>query len=128
MARKARSFVIDSWAAIAYLEDEPSSQKVADVIANALESGVPLRMSVMNAAEVWCIVAREISEAEAEKAMAALAHLGIEFVDVTWPLAHLAAGFRVKHKMSRAGSLAAALAKERKSDLVTGDKEFKQVD
>ena len=33
-----------------------------------------------------------------------------------------------RHKMSYADCFAAALAKDRKAELVTGDKEFKQVD
>ena len=28
MARKARAYVLDTWAVIAYLEDEPSGEKV----------------------------------------------------------------------------------------------------
>jgi predicted nucleic acid-binding protein len=39
-----------------------------------------------------------------------------------------AAQFKVKGKMSFADCFAAALAKENKADLVTGDQEFKQVE
>lgn len=128
MARKAKSFVIDSWAALAYLEDEASGQKVAELIADAHEGGIPLRMSVVNAAEVWYIIAREISEPEADRAVGVLSQLGIEFVEANWQLARAAGGFKARFKMSFADCFAASLAKDRKSDLVTGDKEFKQVD
>lgn len=128
MARKPKAIVLDSWAVLAYLEDEPSGQVVADLISEAQEHGYPLYLSVVNAGEVWYILAREVSEAEAEKAIADLNQLGIQFVEVAWPLTRIAATFKIKGKMSYADCFAAALAKEKKAELVTGDKEFKQVE
>ena len=128
MARKARAYVLDSWAVLAYLEDEPSGESVANLIVDAHENGLPIHMSVVNAGEVWYILAREASETEADKAIEQLEHLGIQLSDVTWPIAKIAAGFKVKGKISYADCFAAALASEHKADLVTGDKEFKQVE
>jgi predicted nucleic acid-binding protein len=113
---------------LAYLEDESSGQRVAEIMADAHEHGTSLLMTTINAGEVWYILAREISEGDADRAITDLKHLGIEFVDADWKLTRLAAGFKAKHRMSYADCFAAALAKERKADLVTGDKEFKQVD
>ena len=128
MARKPRALVFDSWAVLAYLGDEASSQEVADLIAGAHENRIPMYMSSINAGEVWYILAREISETEADKAVADLVGLGIELVDANWPLARIAGGFKARHRMSYADCFAAALAKDRKADLITGDKEFKQIE
>ncbi len=128
MARKPKALVFDSWAVLAYLGDEASSQEVADLIAGAHENRIPMSMSNVNAGEVWYILAREISETEADKAVADLVRLGIELVDTNWPLTRIAGGFKARHRMSYADCFAAALAKDRKADLVTGDKEFKQVE
>lgn len=128
MPRKPRALVLDSWAALAYLGDEGSAQEVADLIANAHDDRIPMHMSVVNAGEVWTILAREISEAQAESALSDLVGLGIELVDADWRLARIAASFKARHTMSYADCFAAALAQDRKSDLVTGDKEFKQVE
>jgi len=57
-----------------------------------------------------------------------LKKLGIEFFEADWKLAHEAARFKAKNKMSLADCFAAALAKDRKADLVTGDHEFKQIE
>src|SRR3989344_2972500 len=124
MARKPKALVLDSWAVLAYMEDEDTSQKVADLIADAHEHEIPLLMSVVNAGEVWYILAREVSETEAVKAIEELRQLGIEFVDVDLGMAQLAGSFKAKHRMSFADCFAAALAKESKAELVTGDKEF----
>jgi ribonuclease VapC len=128
MARRPKALAFDSWAVLAYLGDEASSQEVADLIAGAHENRVPMCMSTVNAGEVWYIVAREISETEADKAVADLVGLGIELVDATWPLTRIAGGFKARHRMSYADCFAAALAKDRKADLVTGYKEFKQIE
>ncbi len=128
MARKPKAIVLDSWSVIAYLEDEPAGQRVADLIAGAHEDGIPIKMTVVNAGEVWYILAREASIADADQSVAELKGLGIEFADADWKLTREAAGFKAKHKMSYADCFAAALAKEHKADLVTGDREFRQVE
>ena len=128
MARRAKAYVLDSWAILAYLQDEPSGEAVADLIAQAHQDGLPIYLSVVNAGEVWYILAREQSEAEADSAIGVLQGLGIEFVEATLALARTAGTFKAKGKISYADCFAAALAMDRKADLVTGDKEFKQVE
>ena len=128
MARKPKAIVLDSWSVIAYLEDEPAGQRVADLIAEAHEDGTPIRMTVVNAGEVWYILAREASIADADQSIAELRGLGVEFVEADWKLTRAAASFKAKHKLSYADCFAAALAKEKKADLVTGDPKFKQVE
>jgi len=127
MQRKPKAIVLDSWAVIAYLEGESSAKKVADHIADAHEQNIPLLISVVNAGEVWYIIAREASVSDADRSITELRHLGIEFIDADWTLAHEAGGFKSKYKMSFADCFAAALAKHRKALLLTGDPEFKQV-
>ncbi len=128
MPRKPKTLIFDSWAVMAYFEDEPAGQKVADLIGDAHENETDLLMSVVNAAEVWYILAREVSEGEANKTISEMRQLGIEFVDVDWRLAETAAQFKARCKMSFADCFAAALARQNKADLVTGDSEFKQVE
>ena len=128
MSRKAKAIVLDSWALMAYLEDEPAAEQVANIIADAHEDEIPLLMSVVNAGEIWYIIAREASEADANESIAELRQLGIVFIDADWNLAHGAAYFKSKKKMSYADCFAAALAKQRKAHVVTGDPEFKQVE
>jgi predicted nucleic acid-binding protein len=128
MPRTPKTLVLDSWSVIAYLEDEPSGQQVADLITGAHEEGFSIYMTVVNAGEVWYIIAREISEEEANSSIKELRELRIQFVDVDWELTQEAARFKSKYKMSYADCYVAALAKTRKADLVTGDAEFKAVE
>lgn len=128
MARRPKALVLDSWAVLAYLGDEAASQEAADLIAGAHEDRTPMYMSTVNVGEVWYIVGREIAETDADKAIADLMRLGIALVDADWGLTRIAAGFKAKHRMSYADCFAAALAKQHRCELVTGDKEFKQVE
>jgi predicted nucleic acid-binding protein len=128
MTRKAKAYVLDTWAVIAYFEDEPSAQEIADLISNAHDEEIPVYMTVVNAGEVWYTIAREISEEDANSSIKELRDLRIRFEDVDWALAQEAARFKSQHKMSYADCYAAALAKTTKGDLVTGDKEFKPLE
>jgi predicted nucleic acid-binding protein len=129
MSLKPKAFVLDSWSVMAFLEDEPAGETVGNIIADAHDHGIPLMMTTVNAGEVWYILAREISESAADQSIKDIVELGIQFHDADWNLANQAARFKAVKKMSFADCFAAALAVQQKgSILVTGDKEFKQVE
>ncbi len=128
MAKKPKAYVLDTWAVIAYLEDEPSAQQIADLIATAHEEAIPVYMTVVNAGEVWYTIAREVSEEDANGSIKELRDLRIQFIDADWELTQEAARFKSQNKMSYADCFAAALAKFYKAELVTGDAEFKTVE
>jgi len=128
MARKAKAYVLDTWAVIAYLEGGPSAPQIADLIAGAHEEGITLYMTVVNVGEIWYTIEQEISEEDANASVKELRDLRIQFENVDWELTREAARFKSQHKMSYADCYAAALAKSKKADLVTGDVEFKQIE
>ncbi len=127
MLRKPNALVLDSWAMLAYFGDEECAQEVADLITSAHENRIPMYMSIVNAGEVWYILAREISETKADSAVTDLIGLGIQLIGVDWALTRIAGTFKARYRMSYADCFAAALAKSRESALVTGDKEFRQI-
>ncbi len=126
-SRKPHALVLDSWAALAYLQGEPAAEKMGELVADAIEHRIPLYMSVINAGEVWYILAREISAATADSAISDIRGWGVELVDADWLLAQVAADFKSRHKLSYADAFAAALAKQRRAHLVTGDAEFESI-
>ena len=128
MPRKVKAIVLDSWAVIAYLGDENAGEKVAEIIADAHENKIPMKMSILNVGEVWYSMARRTSEHEADQVVNELRELGIEFSDADWKTTRTASVYKSKYAMSYADCFAAALAKGEKADLVTGDKEFKEVE
>jgi predicted nucleic acid-binding protein len=88
----------------------------------------PLLMTDVNYAEVkYSIVKKDGAEAWAEAAKV-LQGLPIDFHSTTRALADTAADFKARFKLSLADAFAAALAKEKKIELVTGDPEFRPLE
>ena len=126
--KRPKTLVLDSWAIMAYLQDEPAGEKIADMIADAREQGDRLLMSVVNVGEVWYSLARRRSIADADQALRWISEIGIELVDADIELTLIAARFKAKGGISYADCHAAALAKHHKAALLTGDQEFKQLE
>lgn len=120
--------VLDSWSVIAYLENEPGGEKVERLIRQARDGGKPLLMCVVNWGEVYYITSRESGQASADRVEQMLDALPIEIVPADRPLTRAAAGIKATHRMSYADAFAAALAETRKAALVTGDREFKEIE
>jgi predicted nucleic acid-binding protein len=76
-------------------------------------------------AEVQYIVRRKDGDAAWANIANELRAAPIEFHPATRRLADLAADFKTRFKLSLADAFAAALAKEKKTELVTGGPEFK---
>ncbi len=117
--------VLDSYALMAFFEDEPGADFVRGLIHKAVESDTNLLMSVVNLGEVWYSIARTNSPETADQYIHEIKGMGIEIIDADWTLTRQAAAFKVKGNISYGDCFAAALAKLRKAELITGDDEFK---
>jgi ribonuclease VapC len=119
---------LDSFALIAYFRDEPGAEAVEALLVAAGKKDSPVHMSDVNYAEVkYSIVRKDGGEAWKE-AVNVLEGLPIDFHPTTRALADAAADFKARYKISLADAFAAALAKEKKAELVTGDPEFKALE
>lgn len=119
--------VFDSWAIIALFQNEAPAERVKQLLA---ESARLQRawMSSINLGEMWYMLVRKHSVELANQALDELAQIGLERVDVDWPMVLQAADYKSRHKISFADAFAAALAKQRNAELVTGDREFRALD
>ena len=121
--------VLDAFALTAYFEKEPGYEKVQELLTTAaVSSGRPLLLSTVNWGEVYYVTHRNYGSEQANQIAHIIKTFPIEIVDVDIEIARQAALFKVSHKMSYADCFAAALAKTKKSTLVTGDKEFKSLE
>ena len=120
--------VLDSFSLIAFFENEPGAVKVAELFKTANENEKNLYLSVVNWGEVYCITHRSGGKSAAEEAMRNIESLPIEIISADREMTQIAAEFKATRRMSYADAFAAALAKQRKAQLVTGDREFKQVE
>jgi predicted nucleic acid-binding protein len=120
--------VLDSFALLAYLRDEDGAGFVQELLEKASRRDAPVLMTEVNYAEVKYIVLRKDGKEAWRKVAASLGSLPVEFVPATRALADIAADFKASHRISLADAFAAALAKEKKAELITGDPEFKAVE
>lgn len=125
---RAATRVLDSYSLLAYFEGEAGKEKMIEVLRTARDSGRPLLLSVINWGEVFYITLREAGRERAEQLAHLISTLPVEVIPADLELTRLAAEFKANNKMSYADCFAAAMAKLRKAELVTGDKEFKQVE
>jgi ribonuclease VapC len=120
--------VLDSYALVAYFRDEPGAAVVESLLNQASASGHPLHMTEVNYAEVKYVLIRKDGLESWQASAGILTILPIVFHPATRSLADLATDFKARFKMSLADAFAAGLAKERKTELVTGDTEFKPLE
>jgi predicted nucleic acid-binding protein len=120
--------VLDSFALIAYFRDEPGAETMEDLLVSAGKKDSPLLMTDVNYAEVkYSIVKKDGAGAWVETAKV-LEGLPIDFHSTTRALADVAADFKARFKLSLADAFAAALTKERKTELISGDPEFRPLE
>ncbi len=124
------TMVLDAHALMVLFNDEPGADEVENILLKA-ESGSPkLLMSVVNWGEIYYSILRGASQELADAKAHEIAGMQIELVPVDaddLELVRQAAAFKATRKMSYADCFAAALAKITNAELVTGDREFKQL-
>ena len=124
------TMVLDAHALMVLFNDEPGADEVERILLKA-ESGSPkLLMSVVNWGEIYYSILRGASQEIAETKAHEIAGMQIELAPVDaddLELVRQAAAFKATRKMSYADCFAAALAKIKNAELVTGDREFKQL-
>ena len=125
---KAAIRVLDSYSILAYFEGEAGKDMMIEIFRAARDSGRHLLLSVVNWGEVFYITLREAGREQADHVAHLISTLPIRVIPADLELTRQAAEFKATRKMSYADCFAAALAKIRKAELVTGDREFKEIE
>lgn len=123
--------VLDSWALIAFFEDAAAAEEVEKLLVKAEAGTHKLLLCVVNWGEIYYNTMRKVSQEAAEQKAKDIAGLTIEIVGVdekNMELVRQAAIYKATKKLSYADAFAAAVAKIRNAELVTGDPEFKEVE
>jgi predicted nucleic acid-binding protein len=120
--------VLDSWALLAFFKGEAAAEDVETLVHKATAEKVHLLLCVVNWGEVYYGMWRAGGQTAADDVAADLSRMPIELVDADQPLAKQAAIYKATNKLSYADAFAAALAKIKGAELVTGDPEFKPLE
>jgi ribonuclease VapC len=119
---------LDSHALLVFLRDEPGAETVAHILEKAGQHDRPVHMSEVNYAEVQHMIRRRDGDVAWKIIATELVAAPIEFHSADRRLADTAADFKARFNISLSAAFAAALAKEKKAELVTGDPDFKPVE
>ena len=122
-----KKYVMDSFAMIAFFEDEPGADRVAEILMSLMARKAKAYMSVINWGEVYYNTLREEGVETAEKVIEQLRKYPIELVDADLKLTYEAAKLKARYKIAYADCFAAALSRKLNAVIVTGDPEFKKL-
>jgi predicted nucleic acid-binding protein len=120
--------VLDTFAVIALVQDEPGAERVECLLAAAGSGEAAIHMCSVNVAEVLYTLWRRGDELPARAKVAELSLAGIRMHDADLSLCLQAGALKAQHPIALADCFAAALAQHLDATLVTGDPEFKQVE
>jgi predicted nucleic acid-binding protein len=120
--------VLDASALLAMFFAEPGMEKMRELFHKASEADRPVFISAVNWAEVLYKMERKHGKAGYETARQFERTTPLEAVPVDRELAEAAALLKNVHGLGLADAFAAALAKEKKTELVTSDPEFKALE
>lgn len=128
MTAASESYVLDSFALLAYLEGEAGAERVREVLAKGQTGEAEVALCIINYGEVIYITERERGLPVAQRVIAIIDQLPITILEADRTLTFAAAHIKASKRLSYADTFAAALADAKEAVLLTGDPEFRQVE
>jgi ribonuclease VapC len=118
--------VVDSWAIIVWLLDQPAAPAVESLMQKADAGEVHLVMSWMNVGEVFYIISKRHGPDQAADFLDRLPSLPIRLVLPDEDAILAAAAVKAAHPVSYSDAFAISLAQSENASVITGDPEIRQ--
>ncbi|MFZ1040019.1 MAG: type II toxin-antitoxin system VapC family toxin [Anaerolineales bacterium] len=118
------AFILDSFALLAYLQDEPAAPRIETFLKNAKKEKCRLMISVINLGEILYITERRGGVSKAQNALALIQQLPIEVLPADEKAVFSAAHIKANYSISYADSFVVAAAVEKDAAILTNDPEF----
>ena len=123
-----RKQLLDTFAVLAWLQDEPSASAVESILQDAKRDGAELLMTLINLGELYYILRRSLSAVETRALLDMILDLPVRAIPVSEDLVWEAAEIKARNPLSYADCFAVAAARREGAALVTGDPEFRRVE
>jgi ribonuclease VapC len=121
----SKSFILDSWALMALLDQEnPAIERVRELLYQAGNGEISLFLSVINLGEIFYSFGRQRGENVAIAAVAKIKNLPLHILPIDESSVLAAARYKMINRISYADAFAVAAAVDLDAKLVTGDPEF----
>lgn len=121
------AYVLDSFALIAYLEDEPAAQRVQKILEDAEKNKYKIYISIINLGEVLYSVERRNGLEKTQEVLALIQNLPIEILPADNQTVLAAAHIKANHPVSYADAFVVVAAQKIIGTIMTGDPEFEEV-
>ena len=121
-------YLLDSFALLAYLNDEPGRARVQEILALGKNHKCRLVISLINLGEVLYITERTRGLPAAQTVQALVESLPLELLEASRDLILDAAHIKALHAVSYADAMAVASAIRENAIILTGDPEYKTVE
>jgi predicted nucleic acid-binding protein len=125
---KKPRYVLDSYALISYLQDEATADRIEALLGDSVQGRVKLYLSTISLGEFSYIAERRYGADARQDALDRLATFPIQLQEATLERVLAAARLKARYAISYADAFAVALAQELEAPVVTGDREFEQVE
>jgi predicted nucleic acid-binding protein len=120
-------FVLDTFALLAYLQDEAGAARVETLLQQAAREKCRLCMSIINLGEMLYIIERREGVARTQDVLALIRQLPLEILPADEQAVFSAAHIKASHTLSYADAFAVASAIKENAAIVTSDLEFEAV-
>lgn len=121
--------LLDSYALLAYLNNEAGFEMVRNLLNMAQDSGKFILMNEINVGETYYILFRERGSKKSEYFLdTILKSLPIAMIQNNFQLVIEAARIKAEYPLSFADCFAVTTARRERASVITGDQEFKKVE
>ena len=122
------AYALDTFAILAYLQDEPSAPRIEELLELAGKGKCRLALSLINLGEILYIAERQGGTPKAHDILRLIGSLPILIIPADEQMVFAAAHIKANHPVSYADAFAAAVAEILNGTLLTGDPEFQAVE
>jgi predicted nucleic acid-binding protein len=120
-------FILDSFALLAYLTDEPSAARIEMLIEDAKKEKCRLLLTLINLGEILYITERRGGVTKAQDTLALLRQLPIDLLPADEQAVFSAAHIKANYALSYADAFVVAAAQKEGAIVLTSDPEFQSV-
>ena len=122
------AYVLNSFALLAYLQDEPAAPHIEQLLDEAGRENCRVFLSTINLGELLYIIERRGGIAKSQDALALIRQLPIELLPADEQLIFAAAHIKANHPISYADAFVVAVAIQEEAAILTGDPEFHSIE
>lgn len=128
MKKGKDKYVLDSYAVLAFLKEEPGWEAVNALLHAAERQQLSIYLNYVNLGEIYYAVYRDKGPVLADRAVSLIKRWPVKLIEVRQDMAISAGRVKAENKLSYADAYVVATALLKKARVLTGDEEFTGVE